>query len=115
MHARRDDHLIGIDVDAVATLVPRHDRIDDHALIVEVTPVLVLHTVLDGLGDGRRGAEIHIGDAHADFDAALAVQADLAIEFRGVGAEAVVDLVEVELALERFRGAPVPQSALNRH
>ena len=55
----------------------------------------MLQALPQGLGDGRRGAEVHVGDAHADLDAALAEQANLAIVFDRVGAEPVVDLVEV--------------------
>ena len=55
---------------------------------VEITPVLVLDALAQRVGDGRRGAEIHVRDAHADLDAAFAEQAQLAIEFDRVSAEA---------------------------
>ena len=71
---------------------------------VQVAPVLVREAILQGLGNRRRGAEIHIRDPHADGDAARAVQADLPVPLRAVRADSVVDGVEVVLSIRWLVG-----------
>ena len=102
VHTVGNHHRLGIDRHAVAALVPRHDRVGHlrRPLVhVEIAPVLVLDAGGDGTGDRRGRLEVDVGDAHADLDAALAVAADLLIELRRVGADAVVNGVEIERAV----------------
>ena len=110
MHAGRKRNRSGIDVQVVALLVPRHHQLRHflgRGAHVEVAPVFVLEPFLESLGDRRRGAEVHVGDAHAHLDAARAVVPDLLIELGAVGPKSVVDGVEVELpVLRRFEGGP---------
>jgi hypothetical protein len=61
----------------------------------------------DGVGDGRSGLEVDVGDAHADLHAVFPVAADLLIELGRVGADAVVDGIEVELTVGGLLGGRV--------
>ena len=102
MHAGGQHHGGGVDVHAVALLVPGGDGLGDHRrrfAHVEVAPVLVLHPRVQGIGDARCRLEVDVGNAHADLNAALAVEADLLVELGGVTAEAVVNGVEVVFAV----------------
>ncbi len=101
VHAGGDVQQRRVDGDAVTLLVPGDDAFgkrlgDDH-----VAPDVVLHPFLERLGNRRRGAEIHVRDAHAGDDVILVGEpgVDGAVPLGGVGADAAVGRVEVELAV----------------
>ena len=88
-----------IDGDAVALLVPGDDAFGERLGHDHVAPDVVLHPFLERLRDRRRGAEIHVGDAHARDDVILVGEAgvDRAVPLGRIGADAAVRRVEVEL------------------
>src|SRR4030095_7640999 len=81
VHARGNHEIVRVDVDDVAALVTADDAVGDRlhrrTTHVEITPVLVLQALHQRLGDRRRGAEIHVGAAHADLATVLAVDTNL--------------------------------------
>jgi hypothetical protein len=62
----------------------------------------VLEPILEGFRDRGRGAEVHVGDAHADLHAALTKRPNLLIELDAISPKPVVDRVEVELPVLRW-------------
>ena len=103
VHAHRHHRLGRLEGDAVAPLVPRGHVLEEGSRQIEVAPVLVLQPLLQRLGDRRRGAEVHVGDAHADLDAALPVDPNLLVILHRIGAETVVRRVEVVLSVRTRR------------
>src|SRR5947199_738 len=64
-----------VDGDAVALLVPGDDAFGERLRHDHVAPDVVLHPLLERLGDRRCGAEIHVRDAHAGDDVILVGEA----------------------------------------
>src|SRR5204863_2852579 len=65
-------------------------------------PVLVLAAFQECASDARRGAKIHVGDAHAALDVLLAEIFDLLVPLDAVRADAVIDRIEIVPAVCRF-------------
>src|SRR5437868_15067535 len=97
MNTVAQDDRIGVDLEPVASFVPVDDRVDIRARGIHVTPVLVLHALLERSGDARRRSEVHVGDAHADSDVLFAISAYLLIPFDAIGPDTAIDRVEAVL------------------
>jgi hypothetical protein len=107
VHPRSEDEALGIDGEAVTLLVPLNHQRPDHPgvlLGVEVAPVLVLETILKGGGNGGRHLEVHVGNTHGHLEAAFAEGSLLLVPLARVSAPAVVDRIEVELAVDLVGG-----------
>ena len=106
MHAGGDVQQRRIDVDAVAPLVPGDDALRETTSgMIDVAPDRRASSVPGAPAViARRGAEIHVGDAHARDDVILVGEAgvDRAVPLGRIGADAAVRRVEIELG--RIRG-----------
>ena len=94
VHAGGEDEGRGVDFDAVVAVVPGGDCLGVGVGAVRVAPVLVGTAFGEGACDAGGGAEVHVGHAHGGDDAGAEL-VDRAVPADGVGADAVVDFVEV--------------------
>lgn len=100
MHARGDAHIAFVHGgDAITLMVPVHDALEPGFAAglahVDIAPIVILDGLAQGGGDGGRGLEVHVRDAHAGDEMIDLLVAQAAIPFHAVMTDAIGDIVEV--------------------